>query len=194
MRVYVLSLFLDGQGHTARNRTAADPSVHRRHDGHAGVFCGPPETIVIGDDKIELGGEDPRCSEMDSVKRAKPTIGLIHCPVDHVIIDRNIRESEQQLVRVRQQRGHGSHHGSRQAPVSLMEPVMKSGRPSALTGLDRPTGPHHADRTRNTRAVVGTVAIRVLGVGQVLLVVVLGEVEVARGHDLGADLPVARFR
>ena len=42
----------------------------------------------------------------------------------------------------------------------------------------------------NTRAADSTVAVRVFRIGQILLVVVLGVVEVAQGSYLGGDLPL----
>ncbi len=38
--------------------------------------------------------------------------------------------------------------------------------------------------------MIGAVPVRVLGVAEVLLVIVLGEVELARGHDLRGDLAI----
>src|SRR5580700_255125 len=60
--------------------------------------------------------------------------------------------------------------------------------------LNRAARGDHADRAGHAGAVVRAVPVRVLGVRQVLLVVVLSEVEVRRGHDLRCDLPVPSVR
>src|SRR5262249_51251946 len=50
---------------------------------------------------------------------------------------------------------------------------------------------HDTDRAGHPSAMVRAVSIRVLGIRQVLLVVVLGEVELGRLADLGRDLAIA---
>src|SRR5258708_33081854 len=57
------------------------------------------------------------------------------------------------------------------------------------------SGPHaDTDRAAYARPVIGAVAIRVLGIGQVLLVIALGKVKLRGLHDLRADCPVAGLR
>jgi hypothetical protein len=63
---------------------------------------------------------------------------------------------------------------------------------SNASGVIRPSTPPRADRADDAGAADAAIALGVLG--QVLLVIVLGEVERAGGADLGGDGPKALGR
>src|SRR5580704_958394 len=89
------------------------------------------------------------------------------------------------------------YHNFVDTSISGITPRTRPVEASSLLAshtLDRAASGDHANRAGHAGPVIGAVAVRVLGVAQVLLVVVLGEVELARGHDLGGDVSVAGLR
>src|SRR5215207_3067082 len=73
-------------------------------------------------------------------------------------------------------------------------PIAKSSTPASVArSVLSATGRHvHTNRAGDPRAAETAITVRVLR--EVLLVVVLGEVEFRRRHDLRGDLPVPRLR
>src|SRR5438270_1709570 len=72
--------------------------------------------------------------------------------------------------------------------------VPGQGRTSLTSFASRSAvGAHDTDRAGDAGAVVRAVPVGVFTARKILLVVVLGEVELARGHDLRRDLPVPRL-
>src|SRR5215469_667953 len=87
------------------------------------------------------------------------------------------------------ERGHPNTKIGRSAPmVQSIDPPAEHRKPCGRTLT---VSRHDTDRAGHARAVVWAVTIGVLGVGQVLLVVILGEVELRRRDDLGRDRAVA---
>src|ERR1022692_698167 len=77
-----------------------------------------------------------------------------------------------------------------QQPALCTDGAPASGSALGLDTPDRAARLDDADRAGHAGAVVGAVPVRVLGVGQVLLVVVLSEVKLRGRADLRADRAV----
>jgi hypothetical protein len=78
-------------------------SVMRADYVHSGFRCGSKQPVVVADHAVKLARQQSRGGEMNRVARAKPAIGFIHRSLYYFIINRDIRENNQQLAGVGKQ-------------------------------------------------------------------------------------------
>jgi hypothetical protein len=88
-------------------------SVLGRDRTYAGVSGGTGEAVIVTGERIQVWAKKACRGKVDGGERSKHTIGLVHRRLNDVVINGNVRKSEQQVACIRQQSGHCPIDGPR---------------------------------------------------------------------------------